>query len=718
MNLLHGVAIISLGVSLAVADTVGGYSFTVDGESVDPGLYTTEGAEPVPGDVVVIGGIPLLLDEPGKYDFQIRDGKVMRVLEGGRMVMVACSVAAPPDDSEAGRLKSRSKMVNPLETMSDEELRALRGISLNAWPEGIEKQLERLDLKRVSFLIQSGAISREKAAIPALPKGIGTLIIELGSGQESGFLGGLRDFKQLRFLDVSRVMVDEVDLAVLQGLPLVYLGAPWAKEVKNVETLASLKQLKCLSANYCSYLGNGRWLSELPDLRKLYAGHVSGPEDRPAVPLELSVLSTLPKLVAFHVQGSPVSSLPTVHMPSLKQATLLLSGATPASIDALVAANPQMKVSRSMNAELASRLATADRMVARSGGVCHRRPEQEKQIAEVRDAGEIAEVSRHFEVLDSASGGHCMCCGDPSFEFYKDGKQIALIGFHHGRSIRWADGIWPGDGVLTSASGDYLVEWLAQHGYSGPKDDVMERRLQEAAYLRRSQRYQALLPLELYSALNEAQTLDEATATWTRLVPDVTQRAVLFLRLFGCDDGTWTLYTNWDQALQETWIPSIPEATLHSVIAAAPDRTEEAQGAARWLFGDDHVSKWASEPEVVKRLALFALTHPRQANRWRMLAVLRDEGSARSLEILREVMQRGSQPRKLAADEQNEPGGNMTFYPGAIALPSETTDTVAAALCLVALKDKDSEQEVERLKKSFDEAMRKVWEEAMADMKK
>lgn len=401
-------------------------------------------------------------------------------------------------------------------------------------------------------------------------------------------------------------------------------------------------------------------------------------------------------------------------MPSLKSVSMLLSTATPAMIDAFAKANPQANFIRSMNGELSARLATADRMIARTGGICHRRPDHEKTIAEIKDHGEITELARHFEVAESESGGHCMCCGDPTFEFYHGDTKVAMIGFHHARSIRWADGVWPGDGMLTSLSAEHLVEWLAKHGYTKPRDDVREGRRQQVAAQRRYDRYKALLPAGLEDALNGSQSLEEATAAMEKAVPDAAARARLFLQLFGCDDATWALSSGYDQALQQAWLPSIPAATLHAAIRDAREKTEEGQGAARWVFGNEHAYDWKEEPEHLERMARFALTHPRQGNRWRTLSVLRDLGTPKAVEILRDVMKRGSAPRKLGADEEYEPGGQMTFFPNAISLPDGTADSVAAAFCLATLKDEPSASEVARIHDALSKEAREKWDKNLS----
>jgi hypothetical protein len=65
------------------------------------------------------------------------------------------------------------------------------------------------------------------------------------------------------------------------------------------------------------------------------------------------------------------------------------------------------------------------------------------------------------------SGFHCMCCGEPSIEFYRGERLVLTLGFHHGQSLRWVGG-WPGDGALITDSARFLVKWLADHEVEGP----------------------------------------------------------------------------------------------------------------------------------------------------------------------------------------------------------------------------------------------------------
>ncbi len=118
------------------------------------------------------------------------------------------------------------------------------------------------------------------------------------------------------------------------------------------------------------------------------------------------------------------------------------------------------------------------RLRIRSGGTCHRDIEKEKTLVDVRDAVIVGDLIRRIKVNTDKRIFFCMCCGNPTFEFYQDDKLIVALGVHHGKSLRWLGGKWKGDGMLTKDSADFLVKWLAGHGVkdeavNSPKNPVL-----------------------------------------------------------------------------------------------------------------------------------------------------------------------------------------------------------------------------------------------------
>lgn len=105
----------------------------------------------------------------------------------------------------------------------------------------------------------------------------------------------------------------------------------------------------------------------------------------------------------------------------------------------------------------------ADRVLVRTGGTCHRHPENERILLETTDKTEIEAITSRLRVRRSWSWMHCMCCGTPTIEFYKGDKLLAMIGVHHGESLRWP-GVWSRDAMLTAESRDQLNRWLQSIG--------------------------------------------------------------------------------------------------------------------------------------------------------------------------------------------------------------------------------------------------------------
>ena len=719
MKILTYLIAVALLTARLEAKSFGDYHFTLDGKDLDPGLITLEGDSPVEGDVArVLYSHCFRLDGPGNYDLaKDNQGRLFRVQPDGKRTLLACSVKnVEENDDAAGRFRTPKAISNELEGLDEAARESLRGVSISVWTPEVALQLQKLDLQRICVAVEGQALGGfTRPEIPSLPEELRYLILDSGGTWDCQDFSPLKKMRKLRFLDLDRISPQTFDFQVLDGLPLEYLKLPAHTKVVNLETLGRLTTLKTLVVNFCDYIGDGRWIAELTNLRQLYAQYLNFGDDQPAG-LDLRSLGGLKKLVGLHLSHSRVNMLPTEPLPTLKRVHLLLTEAPEAVLEAFVKANPQAVIRRSMNEALAVVLSTADKLRARTGGVCHRQEAEEKTIYETQEAALIAEVAAHFQVADSSSGGHCMCCGDPTFEFYRSGELVATLGFHHGRSLRWADGVWPGDGMLLNDSARFLIDWLASHGYRGPKNEYEEQILQQKAAERRWDRAKALMPQAVLTALGDAKSEEEAAAAFTKNVPDTSERAALLLKLYGRDDGTWTLTDRLDQGIQEDWLPAIPQEVLDQMIVASKPESEQGLGAARWLFGPGHVKQWSGRFDQIKPLARFALTHPRASNRHRCLALLRDLGDV-ATPLLLEVMRQGTKPRILSENDIGEPGGQITFYSGNSPLPDDVSDQVVAALCLLMQGHHEHRDEALRLRATLPPTAQLQWDKALSDDK-
>ena len=706
---------LALSVCSAEAETSkGGYRFTFNNKPVDPYLMTVNGPEPTPGDVVCLEDFYFCLDEAGDYNLTESFDCLIRKMPGGVERRIACKISAPadPNGDPSARLFRRKKPGQDVYSgFTADELKDLRGIRIADWSPTLEKWLGSFDLSRVCLLLESPALDgRDKPAIPLLPTTVRHLVFDTGGSWNCEDFKPLARLKDLRFLDLHDSMPAKVDLGLLAQLPLEFLSLPSYAPLEHVEALANMKSLRTLAANGCKQLGDGRILSGNTELRQFFARHVTGDPEHPVVPLDLKSFAGLKHLAVLEVAASSVGTLPDQTMPALKSADLLLADAPKEIISAFVKANSQAVIHHSMNAELRTALTKVDRLRVRTGGVCHRREEKEKTIVEIKDAPSIAEVVDHFQINEDDSGDHCMCCGNPTFELYEGEKLVATIGFHHGRSIRWWDGNWPGDGVLTARSSEFLIRWLAEEGCDGPRQEWLEQKRQEAAAKRRWQRYEALLPRDVTTAIKGAKTWDEIAHIVDQSKPAGIDGATLLLKLLGCDFELWNHYSGLDQALTETLLPAVPQDVLVKAILQCRPDTEEALGAVRWLFGEGKVVDWKDQVKGIEPLAKFALKHPQQSNRWRCIAILRDMGTP-CVPLLREVMRAGTHPTELPKDELDEAGGMVTFHPGSIDLPEGSTDQQAAALCLQILNDQESMDEVARIRSQLSAEAAAKWDE-------
>ena len=109
-----------------------------------------------------------------------------------------------------------------------------------------------------------------------------------------------------------------------------------------------------------------------------------------------------------------------------------------------------------------------------------------------------------IDIDESRSGGACMCCGNPTFEFYAGDRLLAMVGYHHGERLRWADGKWTGDGELTGPSRESLIAWLSQHGVDGPRQAREQEQKQRTEERRVEDRYAELVGRQTLAAVAEA----------------------------------------------------------------------------------------------------------------------------------------------------------------------------------------------------------------------
>ena len=116
-----------------------------------------------------------------------------------------------------------------------------------------------------------------------------------------------------------------------------------------------------------------------------------------------------------------------------------------------------------------SNIAASTRLVVRTGGNCHRDPSREKQLYATTDSGEIRQFADLISLKLSVVAGHCMRCGDMTFDLYRGDDLHFSFSLHHRRHIRIKDSFFGGDRRLTSRSRRYLTQWLDERGIRGDR---------------------------------------------------------------------------------------------------------------------------------------------------------------------------------------------------------------------------------------------------------
>lgn len=685
------------------------YVFTVNGKPFGPPVISLSGdpEHPRPGDLVGVDRLWLALGEERECHFLTtprEDGRLLLKAADGTKRVIGASVT--------WTYKGDTKIAfNPLAKLSPEQLRGLWGIRLDGWPQGIEKKLAHLDPARACITVTSNTAQGKAKRFPPLPAGVRYL--RLGESSSDG----IEDFrpiarhKSLSVLTISTMSQTPLDLRLIEGnKQLEYLDLT-GNRVENTGALATLGGLRFLDLNWCKGVEDVRFAAGLHRLRRLNLSR-TGVGD-------LSPLDGLEALEVVNAQMTPVAQLPQGKLPALRRLVLFSTPVSKEAVQAFARAHPECKVLDGWAAGFREAVAGTTRVRVRSGGTCHRRIDREKTLAEVTGAAEIREFVEGIGIDEKRSGGHCMCCGDPSFEFYRGKELIATLGFHHGQSVRWP-GEWPGDGMLTAASAEFLVRWLDARGVHEPLAAWEKIRRQEASARRRMLRLTTLLPPEVLSGLQKARSAEDAVKAFEQGVKDPVDRAVLFLRLYGCDNGTWNHYNALDKPLSEMFLPGVAKATLSAAVAKAPKDPAAANGAARWIFSDRKVDSIDGKTlaAVLPELAKAGLTHPRQRNRRDTIAALGRLKTPQAIGLLRGCLGAKTRVRPLPEDEQEEPGGMVVFRPGGTTLGEEVSDGAYAAEVLSKLGDRQSLKNIAALAGKAEGQEKKVLEEAVRRLEK
>ena len=601
----------------------------------------------------------------------------------------------------------KAVLVNPLETLSDAELRGLWGVKINHWSDEIAQKLTLIDPVHTCVTLREEVAQGKKHALPPLPAGIVALRIESNSSEGLKKLDELANQTQLKSLSVNLTGAASFDCALVkQATQLEFLELT-GNTLRNTDALGSLTELQVLNADYCKGLTKVSFAAAMTKLTTLRISNT------PVA--DLSPLEGLPELQTVDANRTAVRKLPAL-MPALVKLDVVSSRMTDADVRAFQQANAKCQVRHRWGASMQVALKPATRLRIRSGGTCHRELEAEKTLFETKAANEIQQLLAGIQINEEKSGFHCMCCGNPSLEFYDGDQLIATLGFHHGMGLRWPGG-WPGDAALTPQSVDFLIEWLANRNVTGPRKEreaaadeakAGERKIVQAtigmspslakAFRLGAPQFATALKKELPDKLAQVEVLLRVFGTsndsWSTLDPieqlaedqlkghdTKTLAAAVEKGLTGKDRqlrrGAARFWESWHSPVEEWNPPNIAE--LHRIVLQIqqeahyyPSRMSALDGLARWkneLSDDDFAQRLSAglhdpAPQVRRKAMLIAGRTKHKQSALTLMSVLQNE-----------TLKLQPLPDVPLAESQDVPDGFDTFAKGC-------SDVEVAALAL------------------------------------
>ncbi|MBN2684589.1 MAG: leucine-rich repeat domain-containing protein [Pontiellaceae bacterium] len=208
------------------------------------------------------------------------------------------------------------------------------------------------------------------------------------------------------------------------------------------------------------------------------------------------------------------------------------------------------------------------------------------------------------------SGLHCMCNGDPFLEFYTADQLCVSLSFHHGVSLRWKNGVWHGDGMLTDQSRDQLLSWLDQRGVKGPTLEY-EQGVQDQIRMREErERISAALPASLVRFFEEesrrplpADKVNEMQASLAGQYPDRNDQIRSLMGLYGADGGHWGASYLEEEAAQRLLL-LYSSAEVQSALLCGDLEENQFAGAVRYYGRDSSTSAVNVLPLVLREQLL------------------------------------------------------------------------------------------------------------------
>ena len=113
-------------------------------------------------------------------------------------------------------------------------------------------------------------------------------------------------------------------------------------------------------------------------------------------------------------------------------------------------------------------IAKADRLVVIDAGFdCYGRDTKAKTLFEIAKPDELRQFAENLAFQKGQTLGCCPCGGYPRVDWYAGKQCLATVSIQHCQAIRWKG--FQGDAKLTSASSQWLRQWLTDHKVDAAK---------------------------------------------------------------------------------------------------------------------------------------------------------------------------------------------------------------------------------------------------------
>ena len=204
-------------------------------------------------------------------------------------------------------------------------------------------------------------------------------------------------------------------------------------------------------------------------------------------------------------------------------------------------------------------------------------------LLDLRDPEGLQQLREALDIVeDPKTFGRCLCLGGPALELLGDGEDVlALLGLHHGHSIRWDR--WKYDAVLQD--GPKLLRWLSDRGIPGPLEEFETNQRRQASFQEHAKRWQEAAPDGLEplhrQLLEDPENLAPVREALEARFPSSQERILELLRWFGSGMGPWSGYPSYESLPEnllseslDTFLPTVETQSLGSA---------HLEGAARFL---------------------------------------------------------------------------------------------------------------------------------------